>query len=177
MDYLVAPGQEQTETDGAGHFVRRAAPSKTTTTSGPTRLTFANALTGGSRYNTSSAITNDFLIDDYTLSAGRPIAPVIDTGSSDYFSLGLEEGVLVPRSGTELATVPPLLCHDPEYLNMAARTANPANDNAGINTDFGDFALLDKDNTGTGCVPDAFLCHWLAEYSHPALLEPVVNTI
>ena len=170
LDYLVAPGQEQTETDGAGHLVRRAAPSKDATTSGPTRLTFANALTGGSRYNTSSEIIlNGFLIDDYTLSAGRPIAPVIDTGSSDYFSLGLEEGVLVPRSGTELGTVPPLLCHDPEYLNMAARTANPANDNAGINTDFGDFALLDKDNTGTGCVPDAFLCHWLAEYSHPAL--------
>jgi len=172
-DYLVAPGQEHTTTKGAGHLIRRAAPSQdatSTTTSGPTRLTFASALSGGSRYNTSSEIIlNGFLLGDYTLSAGRPIAPVIDAGSSEYFSLGLEEGVLVPRSGTELATVPPLLCHDPEYLNMAARTANPANDNAGINTDFGDFALLDKSNTGTGCVPDAFLCHWLAEYSHPAL--------
>ena len=172
-DYLVAPGQEHTTTKGAGHLVRRAAPSQdatSTTTSGPTRLTFASALSGGSRYNTSSEIIlNGFLLGDYTLSAGRPIAPVIDAGSSEYFSLGLEEGVLVPRSGTELATVPPLLCHDPEYLNMAARTANPANDNAGINTDFGDFALLGKGNTGTGCVPDAFLCHWLAEYSHPAL--------
>ncbi len=172
-DYLVAPGQEHTNTKGAGHLIRRAAPSQdatSTTTSGPTRLTFASALSGGSRYNTSSEIIlNGFLLGDYTLSAGRPIAPVIDAGSSEYFSLGLEEGVLVPRSGTELATVPPLLCHDPEYLNMAARTANPANDNAGINTDFGDFALLDKSNTGTGCVPDAFLCHWLAEYSHPAL--------
>ena len=170
LDYLVAPGQEHTTTFGAGHLVRRAAPSKTATTSGPTRLTFASALSGGTRYNTSSEIIlNGFLIGDYNLSGGRPIAPVIDIGSGGYFSLGLEEGVLVPRSGTELATVPPLVCHDPEYLNMAARTANPANDNAGINTDFGDFSLLDKTNTGTGCVPDAFLCNWLAEYSHPAL--------
>ena len=169
IDYLVAPGQEQTETIGAGHLVRRAAPSRTTSTnSGPTRLTFANALTGGSRYNTSSeAITNGFMIGDYTLAGGRPIAPVIDAGSSNYFVLGLEEGVAVPRSGTELATVPPLLCHDPEYLNLAALTPGGS---GGITATNGDFALLDKDNTGTGCVPDAFLCHWLAEYNHPALL-------
>ena len=169
IDYLVAPGQEQTETIGAGHLVRRAAPSRTTTTnSGPTRLTFANALSGGSRYNTSSeAITNGFMIGDYALAGGRPIAPVIDVGSTNYFVLGLEEGVAVPRSGTELATVPPLLCHDPEYLNLAALTPGGS---GGITATNGDFALLDKDNTGTGCVPDAFLCHWLAEYNHPALL-------
>ena len=169
IDYLVAPGQEQTETIGAGHLVRRAAPSRTTTTnSGPTRLTFANALSGGSRYNTSSeAITNGFMIGDYALAGGRPMAPVIDVGSANYFVLGLEEGVAVPRSGTELATVPPLLCHDPEYLNLAALTPGGS---GGITATNGDFALLDKDNTGTGCVPDAFLCHWLAEYNHPALL-------
>jgi hypothetical protein len=169
LDYLVAPGQEHTETIGAGHLVRRAASSRTTTSnSGPTRLTLASALSGGSRYNTSSeAITNGFVLGDYTLAGGRPIAPVIDSGTSAYFVLGLEEGVAVPRSGTELATVPPLLCHDPEYLNLAALTPGGS---GGITATNGDFALLGKDNTGTGCVPDAFLCHWLAEYSHPALL-------
>jgi len=169
IDYLVAPGQEQTATIGAGHLVRRASPSRTTSTnSGATRLTFANALSGGSRYNTSSEIiTNGFMIGDYSLSGGRPIAPVIDVGSSAYFMIGLEEGVAVPRSGTELATVPPLLCHDPEYLNLAALTPGGS---GGITATNGDFALLDKANTGTGCVPDAFLCHWLAEYSHPAIL-------
>ena len=169
LDYLVAPGQEHTATIGAGHLVRRASPSRTTSTnSGPTRLTFASALTGGSRYNTSSeAITNGFHLDDYTLAGGRPIAPIIDVGSAAYFVLGLEEGVAVPRSGTELATVPPLLCHDPEYLNLAALTPGGS---GGITADNGDFALLNKANTGTGCVPDAFLCHWLGEYSHPAHL-------
>jgi len=169
IDYLVAPGQEHTDTIGAGHLVRRAAPSRTTSTnSGATRLTLASALTGGSRYNTNSEIiTNGFMIGDYTLSGGRPIAPVIDVGSSAYFVLGLEEGVAVPRTGTELATVPPLLCHDPEYLNLAALTPGGS---GGITASNGDFSLLGKGNTGTGCVPDAFLCHWLAEYSHPALL-------
>lgn len=169
LDYLVAPGQEHTDTIGAGHLVRRGAVSRTiSTSSGPTRLTLASALTGGSRYNTASEImTNGMMIGDYTLSAGRPIPPIISKGSSDYFVSGLEEGVAVPRSGTEIATVPPLLCHDPEYLNLAGVVPNGG---AGISTANADFALLTKANTGTGCVPDAFLCNWLAEYSHPALL-------
>ena len=168
FDYLIAPGQQHTETDGAGHLVRRAESSRTiSSSSGPTRLTFANALTGGSRYNTASEfMINGFILGDYTLSGGRPIPPIISAGSADYFVSGLEEGVLNPRSGTELATIPPLMCHDPEYLNMAARTPNAD----GITATNGDFALLNKANTGTGCVPDAFLCNWLAEYSHPALL-------
>ena len=167
-DYLVAPGQEHTETAGAGHLVRRAAISRTIdSSSGPTRLTFANALTGGSRYNTASEfMINGFILGDYSLAGGRPIAPIISAGSSDYFVSGLEEGILNPRSGTELATIPPLLCHDPEYLNMGARTPNAD----GITPDNADLSLLTKTNTGTGCIPDAFLCNWLAEYSHPALL-------
>lgn len=168
FDYLIAPGQEHTATTGAGHLVRTGTLSRTTTTnSGPTRLTLTSNLTGGSRYNTASEfLVNGFILGDYSLSGSRPFAPIISEGSAAYFVSGLEEGVLVPRSGTELATVPPLLCHDPEYLNMAVTTPNAD----GITATFGDFALLKKENTGTGCVPDAFLCNWLAEYSHPALL-------
>ena len=164
LDYLVAPGQEHTDTTGAGHLVRRGVTGRTiSSSSGPTKVTFANALSGGSRYNTASEImTNGMLIGDYTLSGGRPIPPIIAKGSSDYFVSGLEEGVAVPRSATELATVPPLLCHDPEYLNLAGVVPNGG---SGISTTNVDFALLTKANTGTGCVPDAFLCNWLAKVS------------
>lgn len=142
FDYLIAPGQEHTATTGAGHLVRTGTLSRTTTTnSGPTRLTLTSNLTGGSRYNTASEfLVNGFILGDYSLSGSRPFAPIISEGSAAYFVSGLEEGVLVPRSGTELATVPPLLCHDPEYLNMAVTTPNAD----GITTTFGDFALLKR---------------------------------
>ena len=63
-----------------------------------------------------------------------------------------------------MATVPPLLCHDPEYINLAARNSG----GGGITATNADLALLKATNTGTGAKPDAFLCNWLAEYNHPA---------
>ena len=172
LDYLIAPGQEHTETTGVGHLVRRGSFTEQSDrdVGGPTRLTLDAALPSATRYNAASEfMINGFILGDYTMGGGRPVPSIISAGSSSVFVLGLEEGVIAPRVGTELATVPPLLCHDPEYLNMAARTPNAD----GISASYGDYALLDKTDTGTGATPDAFLCSWLAEYSHPALLGTV----
>ena len=167
LDYLIAPGQEHTKRLGAGNQVRRGALSEDASFSvaGPTKLTLATALSGGTRYNTASEVSiNGILLGDYHLGGGSPIPTITYVGSSAYFVTGREEGVAVPRIGTELATVPPLLCHDPEYVNLAARNSG----GGGITASNADLALLSASNTGTGAKPDAFLCNWLAEYSHPA---------
>lgn len=172
LDYLVAPGQEHTKTFGVGHQVRRAAPSENVSFSvaGPTKLTFASALPSATRYNTASeANINGILLGDYLLGGGAPMPVLSYAGSSAYFVTGKEEGVSVSRISTELATTPPLLCHDPEYLNLGARTAG----GGGITVANADLALLKAEDTGTGAKPDAFLCNWLAEYNHPAFFGTV----
>ena len=172
LDYLVAPGQEQTKVSGVGHVVRRGAPSENASFSvaGPTRLTFASALPSADRYNTGSeASINGILLGDYLLGGGTPMAPLIYEGLFSYFVSGREEGVSVPRISTEIATTPPLLCHDPEYMNLGARTEG----GGGITPANADLGLITDSNTGTGAKPDAFLCNWLAEYSHPAFFGTV----
>ena len=167
LDYLIAPGQEHTKKLGVGHQVRRATLSEDVSFSvaGPTKMTLATALSGATRYNTGSEVSiNGILLGDYLLAGGSPMPAIGYSGSSAYFVTGREEGVAVPRIGTELATVPPLLCHDPEYVNLAARNSG----GGGITASNADLALLSASDTGTGAKPDAFLCNWLAEYSHPA---------
>ena len=166
LDYLVAPGQEHTKKSGAGHHVSRGTLSENASFSvaGPTKITLATAMSA-TRYNTASEVSiNGILLGDYLLGGGTPIPTIAYSGSSAYFVTGKEEGVSVPRIGTELATVPPLLCHDPEYINLAARNSG----GGGITATNADLALLKATNTGTGAKPDAFLCNWLAEYNHPA---------
>lgn len=167
IDYLIAPGQEHTEKMGVGHVVRRAVPSRDTalTVAGPTKLTFDNTLPSADYNVANEFVINGFILGDYLLAGGKPIPPIIYAGSSNYFVSGREEGVAVGRIGTELATVPPLICHDPEYLNLAARTSA----GGGITATNADRGLLKAADTGTGATPDAFLCNWLAEYSHPAV--------
>ena len=172
LDYLIAPGQQHTKTVGVGHTVRRATPSENASFSvaGPTRLTFANALPSADRYNSASeASINGILLGDYLLGGGTPMPALIYEGSSSYFVSGREEGVSVSRISTEIATTPPLLCHDPEYMNLGARTAG----GGGITAANADLGLMTDSNTGTGAKPDAFLCNWLAEYSHPAFFGTV----
>lgn len=167
IDYLIAPGQEHTEIMGVGHVVRRGVPSRDTalTLAGPTKLTFDNTLPSAEYNVANEFVINGFILGDYLLGGGKPIPPIIYAGSTNYFVTGREEGVAVSRIATELATVPPLICHDPEYLNLAARTSA----GGGITATKADMGLLKAANTGTGATPDAFLCNWLAEYSHPAV--------
>ena len=172
LDYLIAPGQEQTTKLGVGHQVRRATLSENASFSvaGPTKMTFATALPSADRYNTGSEVCiNGILLGDYIMGGNAPIPAIAYLGHSNYFVSGREEGVAVSRISTELATTPPLLCHDPEYINLAARNAQ----GGGITAANADLALLKAENTGTGAKPDAFLCNWLAEYSHPALFGTV----
>jgi hypothetical protein len=164
VDYLIAPGQEQVSVDGVGHIVRRAAPSADiNNNAGATKLTLSAALSSAT--TCSEFMVNGFIIGDYTMAGGRPFAPIIYEEDGDYFVSGLEEGIIYPRVATELATVPPLLIHDPEYANLAALTAN----GGGITSSYADFGLLKSSDCSAGGTPDAFLCTWLAEFSHPAL--------
>ena len=172
LDYLLAPGQEHSATLGVGHVVRRASLSEDASFSvaGPTKMTFASALPSVDRYNSGSELCiNGILLGDYAMGGNAPIPAVGYSGHSNYFVSGLEEGVSVSRISTELATTPPLLCHDPEYLNLGARTAG----GSGITATNADLALMKAENTGTGAKPDAFLCNWLAEYNHPAFFGTV----
>jgi len=166
VDYLIAPGQEQTNVDGVSQTVRRASPSVHSglSVAGATRLTLSAAMAADTAC--SEFMVNGFILNDYTMGGGRPFAPVIYEENGDYFVSGLEEGIIYPRVATELATVPPLLVHDPEYANLAALGANGGS----ISSVYTDFGLIKAGDCASGGTPDAFLCTWLAEYSHPALL-------
>ena len=72
--------------------------------------------------------------------------------------VGSEWGWVTPRVATELATVPPMFVHDPDYTNMQSM--------ANLVWDKG---IINEKDTNSGAKPDAFLCHWLAEYGHPAI--------
>ena len=169
VDYLIAPGQEHAKVEGSNQSVSQATVS-TTTISGvatPTHLTLTDALTFNNRGNVANEfMVNGFLVGDCTLFGGRPQPNIITSDAGNLYVSGSPHGSIAVRSATELATVPPLLLHDPEMLNASATPIR-----VGLNyvvTGSLDMGLLKESDTNTGCVPDAFLCSWLAEYGHPA---------
>jgi hypothetical protein len=178
-DYIFAPGQKHTNVEASSEHISFATTGVTTavSTGGATHLDLVTAMTANNRFNTANEfMINGFFINGYLGVGGRP-EPIRRTGSDsggNWFVRGYHEGVIRPRVATELATVPPLLHHDPELLNMAgvpistsATVPSTAFDTA--DTQYIDLALTKARDTSTGATPDAFLCHWLAEYSHPSL--------
>lgn len=178
-DYIFAPGQKHTNVEASSEHISFASSGVTTAVSsgGATHLDLVTAMTANNRFNTANEfMINGFFINGYLGIGGRP-EPIRRTSSDsdgNWFVRGYHEGVIRPRVATELATVPPLLHHDPELLNMAgvpistsATVPSTAFDTA--DTQYIDLALTKARDTSTGATPDAFLCHWLAEYSHPSL--------
>lgn len=169
VDYLIAPGQEHAKVEGSNQSVSQATVS-TTTISGvatPTHLTLTDALTFNNRGNVANEfMVNGFLVGDCTLFGGRPQPNVITSDAGNHYVSGSPHGSIAVRSATELATVPPLLLHDPEMLNASATPIRVGSNY--VVTGSLDMGLLKESDTNTGCVPDAFLCSWLAEYGHPA---------
>ena len=177
LDYLIAPGQNHTKVAGSPEKVSQGTLVETAVSSvnRPTHLTLTDALSVTNRANTASEfMVNGFLLGNPSMIGGRPEPPTATyltstAGSVNQWSVrGANEGVLVPRSATELATTPPLILHDPDSLNMAAVPIYGGSSyTVSTHTDMG---LMKDSDTNTGATPDAFLCTWLAEYSHPALL-------
>lgn len=178
-DYLFAPGQEHTNVEGTPQYVSFAETgiNGSISTGSATKLTLqGGSFTVRNRYNTGSEfMVNGFFLNNYLAMGGRPepIKRVAIDGTGNWFLRGFHEGVIRPRVATELATIPPLLHHDPELLNASATPkANhvtvPATSFTKQTDTYEDLALTKARNTITGCEPDAFLCTWLAEYSHPA---------
>ena len=161
-DYLFAPGQKHTNVEGTSEFVSFAegAIDGSITTGSATKLNLqGSTLTARNRHNTASEVMlNGFFINNYMGIGGRPepIKVVGKDAFNNWFLRGYHEGVIRPRVATELATVPPLISHDPELLN--------ANSD---NTEKRDLGLAKASDTTSGGTPDAFLCTWLAEFSHP----------
>ena len=174
-EYVIAPGQIHTAVEGASQSVSKASVSTTTIsgTATSTHLTLSTALSFSNRDDVGSEfMMNGFFLDQPVMFGGRPEPPTITkSGSENYFVRGLEEGVFVPKPGTELATVPPLAHHDPEAMNMMdARLFYDASSSwSSSSTSERNLGAFDNRDTNTGAYPDAFLCSWLAEYSHPAL--------
>lgn len=177
-DYLFAPGQKHTNVEGTAEDVAFALAeiNGSVSTGGATKLTLqGNTLTANNRFTTASEfMINGFFLNNYLGMGGRPepIRRVASDSDGNWFVRGYHEGVIRPRVATELATTPPLLAHDPELLNMAGapkatHTTVPATSYTKY-TDYYDLALTKASNTASGGTPDAFLCTWLAEYSHPA---------
>jgi len=181
-DYLFAPGQKHTNVEGASETVAwgQGVTDASIATDNPTRIELRGGMTlSGRRYNTGSEMMiNGFIINQYLKMGGRPepISHVAtgedENGNQIYFLRGHHEGVIRPRVATELATVPPLFTHDVELMNMAAvpisTSATVPSTSFTTNTTHVDFGLIKHTETSQGGAPDAFLCHWLAEYSHPA---------
>ena len=174
LDYLIAPGQTQTKVEGTPQKVSQGTLVETTinTEKYPTHLTLTDALSLTNRANTASEfMINGFLLGEPTMMGGRPEPPVVNIASSSkWFVRGLSEGAIVPRAATELATVPPLILHDPDLLNMAAVPIFDGVSAYTVADKPTDMGLMKETDTKSGATPDAFLCSWLAEYSHPALL-------
>ncbi len=178
-DYLFAPGQTHTSVEGTPQDVAFALAEidGSISTGAATKLSLqGSTLTANNRFTTASEfMVNGFFLNNYLGIGGRP-EPIrrvaIDSGGN-WFVRGYHEGVIRPRVATELATVPPLVCHDPALLNMAGSPyANhatvPATSWIQASSSEIDMALVKARDTSTGGTPDAFLCTWLAEYSHPA---------
>jgi len=193
IDLLFAPGQLHTKVEGAteqaqwvsGYYSQNSAvfgPYGSAATSGPIALTVGSR-TVNNRHNAGEEFAmNGFMLSQYMLMGGRPNPTWIQNGfeASDglhtYYSLtGHPAGWRTARVGTELATVPPLIAHDPEMVNMSAvPVANVESPSSSGDFDaedsHADLALVSSSDTNSNAIPDAFLCTWLAEYSHPALL-------
>ena len=194
-DVLFAPGQEHTATEGAKeqvHFVASNHGKELSNFGGygnaahsaTVALELASSRTVTNRHNAGEEFTlNGFFVNQYLLMGGRP-RPALRTlpherSAADpygYTYNGHPAGWLQPRVGTELATVPPLIAHDPEMVNASATPVaiveSPSTNNQAHftqETDHNDLALVSASDTNSGATPDAFLCTWLAEYSHPAL--------
>lgn len=179
-EYVVAPGQVHTAVEGSPEAVSRGVVTATTIsgTDTSTHLVLSSALTFNNRGDVASEfMVNGFFLDQPTLFGGRPEPASITAkaGNEDYFVRGLEEGVIVPRPATELATVPPLVHHDPEMMNLIAAPIYSAATSSWstIATADRDLGSFDERHTNTGATPDAFLMTWLAEYGHPAFFGSV----
>lgn len=163
-DFLFAPGQTHTNVEGTPEFVSFAegAIDGSIPTGSATKLNLqGSTFSVRNRFNTASEVMiNGFFLNNYMGIGGRPepIKVVGKDAFNNWFLRGYHEGVIRPRVATELATVPPLISHDPELLN--------ANSD---DTDKRDMGLAKAENTTSGGTPDAFLCNWLAEFSHPIL--------
>jgi len=177
LDYLFAPGQEHTKAEGISQSVEFALGSATLSGSkAATRLTVqGGTLTKNNRFGTANEfMINGFMVNQYLGMGGRlePIRKLSADGTGNWFVRGFAEGVIRPRVATELATVPPLFAHDPELLNMNAAQVSLSNSIPSTSfrkpTD-ADHGLIKAADTFSGATPDAFLCNWLAEYSHPSL--------
>jgi len=192
-DILFAPGQEHTATEGAKeqqHFVQDVIGKELQNFGGygnaahnsAVALDLATSRTVTNRHNAGEEFTlNGFMINQYLQMGGRPQPSlqnfqrqagglIQERCTNTYY--GHPAGWLQPRVGTELGTVPPLFAHDPDLVNASASPI-PKDDSfsAGFdrNAEHNDLALVKGDGTNSGATPDAFLCTWLAEYSHPAL--------
>ena len=177
VDYLFAPGQKHTNVEGTSEAVAFAVGGidGSINTPNATKLNLQGGTLSGRRFNTGSEfMINGFMLNQYLKMGGRPEPVSITSISEDgsYFLRGHHEGVIRPRVATELATVPPLLTHDVELMNMAAvpisTSATIPSTSYTKNTTHVDFGLIKYTETGSNGAPDAFLCHWLAEFSHPA---------
>ena len=191
-DVLLAPGQEHTLVEGSfeqAHFVSDFKGTgssyggySNTAHSGPLALQLATTISKNNRFNSGSEFCiNGFFLNDYHLMGGRPRPSLTSNHhlrsiSTPYFYsiTGHHAGWIQPRVGTELGTVPPLFGHDPEMLNASATPISvqesPSSSGHFTQTsDHNDLGLVKASETASGATPDAFLCTWLAEYSHPAL--------
>jgi hypothetical protein len=160
-DYLFAPGQTHTNVEGTPEFVSFAEGGidGSVPTGSATKLTLqGDTFSVRNRFDTASEMMiNGFFINNYLGIGGRPepIKLMGKDSTNNWFVRGYHEGVIRPRVATELATVPPLFVHDPELMNTNR------------DVDSKDFGLIKASDTNLGGTPDAFLCHWLAEFSHP----------
>ncbi|MAK72330.1 MAG: hypothetical protein CMF19_09860, partial [Idiomarinaceae bacterium] len=191
IDVLFAPGQLHTKVEGAkqqAKFISNHHGQSTTlgpysnaATSGPIALT-TGSRTVNNRHNAGEEFTlNGFMVSQYLLMGGRPDPSMLHADTQAYHApyvyamTGHNAGWRTARVGTELATVPPLIAHDPEMVNMSAvPVANVESPSSASHFDaedsHADLALVSGSDTNSNAIPDAFLCTWLAEYSHPALL-------
>ena len=176
VDYLFAPGQDYTKAEGVSHEVQFAEGEVGLAGAGSaTKLNVVGGtLSANNRFDTASEVMiNGFIVSQYKGMGGRlePIRLISQDSGGNWFVRGFAEGVIRPRVATELATVPPLFAHDPELLNMNAAqisTSATVPSTAFTQPDNADHGLIKHTDTFSGAKPDAFLCNWLAEYSHPA---------
>jgi hypothetical protein len=206
-DILFAPGQQHTFVEGEteqAHFIAKDSvttyePSligkadtgayATVNHGGPVGIVTSTSRTTNNRFNGGGEFAiNGFILSQYSLMGGRPTptqyVQITNIGgiTVPYLTTkGHTGGWIQPRVGTELATTPPLLVHDPELMNMAAAplpndsivhssVAITASGDVTADLTKADMGLIKATDTASGATPDAFLCTWLAEYSHPALL-------
>ena len=194
IDVLFAPGQLHTKVEGATEQAQWVSdyhpmdvsnwggPYGNNITNGPIALT-VDSRTVNNRHNAGEEFTlNGFMLSQYTLMGGRPepawnqkVAESLNGDTHHYTMTGHPAGWRTARVGTELATVPPLIAHDPEMVNASAvpvaivESPSSASDFEATDS-HADMALVGSSDTNSQSIPDAFLCTWLAEYSHPALL-------